>query len=52
VGRRKNDSSIIASGVRLMEKNKGRILCVDNDQDTCGMIPPLFGQAGYEVIQA
>jgi DNA-binding response OmpR family regulator len=36
----------------VMEKNKGRILCVDNDQDTCDMITLLLGQAGYEVIQA
>ena len=35
-----------------MEKNKGRILCVDNDQDTCEMITLLLGLAGYEVIQA
>ncbi len=35
-----------------MGKNKGRILCVDDDQDTCEMITLLLGQAGYEVIQA
>ena len=36
----------------VMKKNKGRILCVDNDQDTCEMITLLLGQAGYEVIVA
>jgi len=36
----------------VMENNKGRILCVDNDQDTCEMITLLLGQAGYEVIVA
>lgn len=35
-----------------MKKNKGRILCVDNDQDTCEMIMLLLGQSGYEVIAA
>lgn len=32
-----------------MENIKGRILCVDDDQDTCEMITVLLGQAGYEV---
>jgi len=35
-----------------MKKNKGRILCVDNDKDTCDVIAVLLGLAGYEVIQA
>lgn len=35
-----------------MEKTKGRILCVDDDRDTCELVTVLLGQAGYEVIQA
>ena len=35
-----------------MEKTKGRILCVDDDKDTCELVTVLLGQAGYEVIQA
>src|ERR1051325_8294500 len=35
-----------------MENMKGRILCVDDDQDTCEMITALLGQSGYEVQQA
>ena len=31
---------------------KGRILCVDDDQDTCDMITVLLGQAGYNVQHA
>src|SRR4030095_274724 len=33
-------------------KNKGRILCVDDDKDTCEMITLLLGRLGYEVILA
>ncbi len=35
-----------------MKKTKGRILCVDDDKDTCELVTFLLGQAGYEVIQA
>src|ERR1051325_2750292 len=35
-----------------MENMKGRILCVDDDEDTCEMITALLGQAGYEVQHA
>ena len=35
-----------------MEKTKGRILCVDDDKDTCEMVAFLLGLVGYEVIQA
>lgn len=35
-----------------MEKINGRILCVDDDQDTCEMITVLLGQSGYEVQHA
>jgi DNA-binding response OmpR family regulator len=31
---------------------KGRILCVDDDRDTCEMITVLLGQTGYEVQHA
>ena len=31
---------------------KGRILCVDDDRDTCEMITVLLGHAGYEVQHA
>lgn len=31
---------------------KGRILCVDDDRDTCEMITVLLNQAGYEVQHA
>jgi DNA-binding response OmpR family regulator len=31
---------------------KGRILCVDDDRDTCEMVTVLLGQAGYEVQHA
>src|SRR4051794_28826815 len=31
---------------------KGRILCVDDDQDTCEMVTVLLGQTGYEVQHA
>jgi two-component system, OmpR family, response regulator MprA len=32
-----------------MEKTKRRILCVDDDQDTCEMMSVLLGTVGYEV---
>jgi len=31
---------------------KGRILCVDDDRDTCEMITALLGLSGYEVQHA
>jgi DNA-binding response OmpR family regulator len=35
-----------------MEQTKKRILCVDDDRDTCLMLETLFGLSGYEVISA
>lgn len=35
-----------------MEAAKGRILCVDDDKDTCEMVTTLLGFAGYEVSHA
>src|SRR5216117_3864615 len=35
-----------------MEKIKGRILCVDDDQDTRDMMTALLASEGYEVVQA
>ena len=35
-----------------MEKAKGRILCVDDDEDACEMMNALLDLQGYEVIQA
>jgi DNA-binding response OmpR family regulator len=32
--------------------SKGRLLCIDDDQDTCEMLTVLLGQAGYEVQHA
>jgi two-component system sensor histidine kinase BarA len=29
-----------------------RILCVDDDEDTCTMLSVFLGQAGYEVVSA
>jgi DNA-binding response OmpR family regulator len=34
------------------ERMKGRILCVDDDQDTCEMVTVLLGQSGYDVQHA
>ena len=34
------------------ERIKGRILCVDDDRDTCEMITALLGLSGYEVQHA
>jgi DNA-binding response OmpR family regulator len=34
------------------DRIKGRILCVDDDSDTCEMITLLLGQAGYQVQHA
>ena len=31
---------------------KGRVLCADDDKDTCEMVTTMLGQAGYEVRQA
>jgi DNA-binding response OmpR family regulator len=36
----------------MEESMKGRLLCVDDDQDTCDMLTLLLGQAGYEVQYA
>jgi DNA-binding response OmpR family regulator len=33
-----------------MEEVKGRILCVDDDEDTCEMMTILLGRLGYRVI--
>jgi DNA-binding response OmpR family regulator len=35
-----------------MQVHKGRILCVDDNKDTCDMLTVLLGLEGYEVIQA
>lgn len=35
-----------------MQPTKRRILCVDDDDDTCFMLSALLGQAGYEVLTA
>src|SRR6266496_1652918 len=35
-----------------MEKAKGRILCVDDDEDACETMNALLDLQGYEVIQA
>jgi two-component system response regulator MprA len=35
-----------------MAEMKGRILCIDDDRDTCEMITILLGQAGYAVESA
>lgn len=32
-----------------MEKTKRRILCVDDDRDTCVMLEVILSQSGYEV---
>jgi DNA-binding response OmpR family regulator len=34
-----------------MEKVRGRILCVDDHQDTCEMLAALLGLDGFEVTQ-
>ena len=35
-----------------MEKTKGRILCVEDDEDTRDMLSALLGLEGYEVVEA
>lgn len=35
-----------------MEEMKGKILCIDDDEDTCEMLSTLLGDRGYEVIVA
>jgi two-component system response regulator MprA len=35
-----------------MGKTRGRILCVDDDGDTCDMMIALLGLEGYEVVGA
>jgi DNA-binding response OmpR family regulator len=37
---------------RLMKEAKGRILFIDDDQDTCEMIHALLGHYGYEAVTA
>jgi CheY-like chemotaxis protein len=37
---------------RIVMKNKGRILFIDDDTDTCEMIRIVLGQAGYEAVLA
>jgi DNA-binding response OmpR family regulator len=37
----------------MMDRSiKGRLLCVDDDRDTCEMLTLLLGQAGYAVEHA
>ena len=33
-----------------MTSHKPRIICVDDHEDTCFMLSPLFGQMGYDVL--
>jgi DNA-binding response OmpR family regulator len=35
-----------------MSSAKKRILCVDDDDDTCQMLTVFLGQAGYDVVSA
>jgi len=35
-----------------MEKPRGRILCVDDDEDSLEMMTSLLGTEGYEIVQA
>ena len=35
-----------------MEQSNGRILCVDDDRDTCEMLEILLGDSGYKVESA
>lgn len=35
-----------------MDEIKGRIVCVDDDVDTCEMMCILLGKAGYDVLSA
>jgi DNA-binding response OmpR family regulator len=37
---------------RVMKEAKGRILFVDDDQDTCEMMRALLGMEGYEAVLA
>lgn len=43
---------MIAARSWVMQEMKGRILFIDDDQDTCEMISLLLGQAGYEATIA
>ena len=36
----------------MMEKTKRRILCVDDDRDTCVMLEVILSQGGYDVMSA
>ena len=43
---------MVATREWLMAENKGRILFIDDDIDTCEMIRILLGHAGYETVLA
>src|SRR4051794_36216005 len=36
----------------MMNKARGRILCVDNSRDTCELVTIMLGSAGYEASNA
>jgi DNA-binding response OmpR family regulator len=40
------------AGGRVMKEAKGRILFIDDDQDTCEMMRILLGVQGYEAVPA
>jgi DNA-binding response OmpR family regulator len=35
-----------------MKETKGRILCAEDDEDTCEMVTYTLGRAGYDVVSA
>ncbi len=35
-----------------MGKTRRRILCVENDEDTCDMLTLMLGKSGYDIVQA
>ena len=35
-----------------MKEHKGRVLCADDDPDTCEMMAILLGESGYDVVAA
>ena len=35
-----------------MEEKKRRILCAEDDEDTCALVTHVLGKAGYEVVSA
>lgn len=43
---------MVAAREWIMTENKGRILFIDDDTDTCEMIRIVLGQAGYEAVVA